>query len=109
MKHFLKFFALFLILTQSLIADLVLYSSNRCPYCKDVQKWLDDNHKSVNTIIVDDNKQARDELKRIGGKTQVPCLIIDGYPLYGSKDIIRWMQTHPERLQDVPLKNTNRH
>jgi len=107
MKNLLKLFFLSLAMIQTLCADLVLYSSNRCPYCKDVQKWLDDNHKKVPTVIVDDNPNARAELKKAGGKAQVPCLIIDGYPLYGSKDIIRWMQTHPERLEDESLRRAS--
>jgi glutathione S-transferase len=32
-----------------------------------------------------------EELIKIGGKRQVPCLIIDGKPLYESDDIITWL------------------
>ncbi|MBS4843870.1 MAG: glutathione S-transferase domain-containing protein, partial [Collinsella sp.] len=28
----------------------------------------------------------------VGGKRQVPCLFIDGKPLYESSDIIAWVQ-----------------
>lgn len=34
---------------------------------------------------------ARDELIRVGGKAQVPCLFIDGAPLYESDDIIAYL------------------
>ena len=34
----------------------------------------------------------RDELIRIGGKSQVPCLVIEGKPLYESLDIIEWFK-----------------
>ncbi len=37
---------------------------------------------------------ARAELAKIGGKTQVPCLVIDGKPLYESLDIIEWLKTN---------------
>ena len=34
----------------------------------------------------------RDELIKIGGKSQVPCLVIDGKALYESLDIIEWFK-----------------
>jgi len=85
---------------QSLFADLVLYSSHHCPFCQRVQDYLHENHKSVPTRYTDDHPEIKQELIQIGGKGQVPCLVIDGYPLYGSNAIIEWMKTHPERLQD---------
>ena len=35
---------------------------------------------------------AREELVKIGGKSQVPCLVIDGKVLYESLDIIEWLK-----------------
>jgi len=35
---------------------------------------------------------AKEELIRIGGKGQVPCLVIDGKALYESDDIIEWFK-----------------
>ena len=35
---------------------------------------------------------AREALIEIGGKGQVPCLIIDGKALYESADIVRWLE-----------------
>jgi glutathione S-transferase len=34
----------------------------------------------------------REELVKIGGKGQVPCLVIDGQALYESNDIIEWFK-----------------
>lgn len=31
-----------------------------------------------------------------GGKDQVPCLLIEGRPLYESMDIIEWLNVHPQ-------------
>ena len=100
MKKILTFCALGTTFFNSLLADVVLYSSKRCPYCKDVEKYLSSVHKKVETKLIDDNPELKAELKAKGGKVQVPCLIIDNYPLYGSQDIIQWMKTHPDRLQD---------
>ena len=35
---------------------------------------------------------AEQALIAVGGKRQVPCLFIDGKPLYESSDIIAWVQ-----------------
>ena len=39
-----------------------------------------------------ENPAFRDELIKIGGKPQVPCLVIDGKALYESLDIIEWFK-----------------
>lgn len=37
------------------------------------------------------NLEAAEKLIEVGGKRQVPCLFIDGKPLYESDDIIAWL------------------
>ena len=39
--------------------------------------------------------EAEKTLIAVGGKRQVPCLFIDGKPLYESLDIIKWLEEHP--------------
>ena len=34
---------------------------------------------------------VKDDLIRIAGKGQVPCLIVDGVPMFESDDIIRFL------------------
>jgi glutathione S-transferase len=41
---------------------------------------------------ISSNSANRDELIQIGGKPQVPCLVIDGRALYESVDIIKWLE-----------------
>ncbi len=51
--------------------------------------------KSHITIPMKDTQKdpsANDELMRISGKAQVPCLVIDGKALYESLDIIEWFK-----------------
>ena len=36
----------------------------------------------------------QNDLVRIGGKKQVPCLVADGRPLYESDDIIAYLREH---------------
>ena len=37
------------------------------------------------------------ELIRVGGKQQVPCLFIDGKPMYESLDIVEWLRANPQK------------
>ena len=39
-----------------------------------------------------ENPAFLEELVKIGGKSQVPCLVIDGRALYESDDIIEWLK-----------------
>lgn len=74
--------------------NLVLYKFDSCPFCRKVQRFLTEHNLEVPTKDVLLDKDAKTELQRIGGKTQVPCLIIDGKPLYESNDIIEWFKTN---------------
>ena len=42
------------------------------------------------------SSEAAERLLAVGGKMQVPCLFIDGEPLYESMDIIKWLEEHSE-------------
>ncbi|MEI8300993.1 MAG: glutathione S-transferase N-terminal domain-containing protein [Chlamydiota bacterium] len=72
---------------------LTLYSSPNCPYCQKVIYYLQKEGKSIPIKNIQD-KTNKAELIKIGGKSQIPCLIINGKPLYESSDIIKWLQTH---------------
>ena len=63
---------------------LLLYYLPWCPYCQKVLSFLKQIHKSVPLENLQKNNKGREDLQRIGGKMQVPCLIIDDYPLYES-------------------------
>lgn len=77
---------------------LVLYYSPYCGFSQKVLKYLQQIHKSVPMKNVINDPQAKDELRRYGGKMQVPCLFIDGKPLYESDLIIQWLSEHQEYL-----------
>jgi len=63
-----------------------------CPYCQRVRDYLAKENITVPLKDTRDNPDYRDELIKIGGKPQVPCLVIDGKPLYESLDIIEWLK-----------------
>ena len=63
-----------------------------CPYCQRVRDYL--GKKGITVPMKDtlENPAFLDELIKIGGKAQVPCLVIDGKALYESLDIIEWFK-----------------
>ena len=42
------------------------------------------------------NEADYKRLLAVGGIDQVPCLFIDGIPMYESLDIIDWLEKHPQ-------------
>lgn len=73
---------------------LELFKKDSCPYCQKVMVLVDElgvgEQVEYRDIVRD--SQARQTLVEVGGKQQVPCLFIDGEPLYESADIMRWMR-----------------
>lgn len=62
-----------------------------CPFCLKVIDYFGMNCISVDLRDINDEANAN-ELVKVGGKRQVPCLFIDGKPLYESSDIIAWFE-----------------
>lgn len=72
--------------------NLKLYVGTFCPFCKKVEGFIENNNiEGVEIINIDNDSAAREELIEKGGKKQVPCLFIDGTPLYESMDIIKYL------------------
>lgn len=74
------------------MAQLTLYHFEGCPYCCRVTDFIKANKISLPLKDTHKDAKAREELIRIGGKPQVPCLVIDGKALYESLDIIEWLK-----------------
>lgn len=72
--------------------QLTLYYSEGCPYCARVRSFMAEKKISLPLKDIYADPANRDELSRIGGKSQVPCLVIDGKALYESLDIIEWLK-----------------
>lgn len=72
--------------------ELVLYVMTGCPYCIRVKRFLADNGVDILERNISTDAEAEQTLIAVGGKRQVPCLFIDGKPLYESSNIITWAQ-----------------
>lgn len=69
----------------------LLYYKKSCPYCQKVLRFMEANHLTMDTRETTQPGNQND-LIRIGGKKQVPCLIVNGKPLYESDDIIAYLR-----------------
>ena len=70
--------------------ELVLYKSDTCFYCHRVLGVV--GNLKIPLTLQDTRRDpgARETLIEIGGKQQVPCLVINGRPLYESDDIVEF-------------------
>ena len=76
---------------------LELYKKKTCPFCQRVLSYLETSGRTDVTFAdIIEVPGAEERLIEIGGKRQVPCLVIDGEPLYESLDIIQWLKEHPQ-------------
>ena len=71
---------------------LTLYHFQGCPYCARVRDFLAQQSIAIPMKDTHANPAYQEELIKISGKPQVPCLIIDGKALYESLDIIAWLK-----------------
>ena len=73
---------------------LDLYYYDECPYCQKVLRAMRrlgiEDEITLKNILR--SQEAADTLVRVGGKRQVPCLFIDGDPLYESDDIVAYLE-----------------
>ena len=72
--------------------QLALYHFQGCPYCARVRDFLTKEGITVPMKDTHANAAYREELLKIGGKSQVPCLIVDGKAIYESLNIIEWIK-----------------
>ena len=73
--------------------DNVLYQRITCPYCRKVLRYMEQAGIQLPMRDTTD-PEVLEELITLGGKAQVPCLMINGKALYESDDIIAYLQEH---------------
>ena len=67
----------------------ILYYKPTCPFCTKVVRFMESAGITCEMRNTLEEANAQD-LVAIGGKKQVPCLVIDGKALYESDDIIAY-------------------
>ena len=70
---------------------LELYIKDGCPFCHKVLSFMDKNGIELPLHNISRSEEDLDRLVEVGGKRQVPCLFVDGAPMYESNDIIDYL------------------
>ncbi|QQK08462.1 glutaredoxin family protein [Miniphocaeibacter halophilus] len=76
------------------MAKLELYYMSTCPFSKKVLNYIEEN-KIEDKIIFKDinlNDYDKETLEKVTGKVQVPCIFIDGKPMFESDGIINYLK-----------------
>lgn len=74
------------------MANLVLYKQDACPFCQKVMRFMDANNIEIEQKDIIEDKENKKYLIENGGQDLVPCLFIDGKPLYESDEIITYLE-----------------
>ena len=77
---------------------VLLYYSPKCPDSTLVLNFLESSEMEIPIKNIDHDPKSAEELLHLGGRAQTPCLFIDGKALYGSQDIIEWLQEKKDLL-----------
>ena len=74
--------------------SLILYHFDSCYFCAKVRNAANELGIEMEMRDIMKNPAFRDELMSLAGKTQVPCLVIDGKPMHESDDIVDYLKEH---------------
>jgi glutaredoxin len=78
---------------------LDFYYFDACPYCQRVMKVIDKNKIKINWMDIHKDAANSKKLREVTGRTTVPCLFIDGKPMFESLDIMQWMESNLSTLE----------
>ena len=72
--------------------SIILYHFESCPYCAKVRSAVSELGMALEMRDTRENDAYREELLELTGRTQVPCLVIDGKPMHESDDIVNYLK-----------------
>lgn len=67
--------------------EVVIYSSNYCPYCFRAKQLLKTKGVAFKELLVDGAPALREEMMRISGRRTVPQIWIKGHHVGGCDDL----------------------
>lgn len=75
-----------------------LFFKPQCPYCLKVLNYLHEaeivDFDSYNIKDKNSGEENTKLLEKLGGKVQVPMMVVDGVAMYESDDIIKYCKEH---------------
>jgi glutaredoxin 3 len=83
---------------QPQIESIALYYSPKCPHSQRVLAYMRSQNITIPLKNVTQDKEAKEVLRTVGGYMIVPCLIVNGKPIYQDSDIIQWLSEHKSQL-----------
>ena len=81
------------------MANLELFYFESCPFCQHVLAIIDQLNLKVNYSDIMNSMDKRSQLINDTGRSTVPCLYINGEPMFESQDIIRWLKDNAHSLE----------
>ena len=85
------------------LPGLVLYQYPQCPYCRRVLNVMDELDLDIPIRNTRTHSEHRADLIQRTGRSQVPCLFIEGKALFESLDIVAYLRAHEA---DIPKKRS---
>lgn len=67
--------------------EIILYSTDYCPYCKYARQLLDKKGLQYKVIAVDTDPEKREEMVQKSGRMTVPQIFINDKPIGGYDDL----------------------
>lgn len=83
------------------VHHLVLFKYNSCPACRRTMRAAEQLGLDLEMRDTQKDRSAALEHQEKTGRSTVPCLYIDGTPLFESADIIAWLRAYKETLSSV--------
>lgn len=77
---------------------LELYKFDSCPFCHMVMEHIEQLNLKVEYHDIQTDIQALNKLTSDTGRRTVPCLYIDGKPMFESRDIMQWLSDNEANL-----------
>jgi len=69
------------------MAEILIYTTEICPYCVRAKALLDAKKVSYQELRVDNDLALREEMQRLSGKRSVPQIFINQKPIGGCDDL----------------------
>jgi glutaredoxin len=77
---------------------LDFYYFEACPYCQRVISVIEKHKIQVNWMDIHKDSANTKKLQSDTGRTTVPCMYIDGKPMFESLDIMKWIESNLDNL-----------
>lgn len=77
----------------SMNPERILYVKNGCPWCVEVERYLEKNGIEVHKVVVSGNRVAMEEMVSLSGQSKAPVLDWDGEVLadFGVEELVPFL------------------